>query len=225
MDTIAVLWDLDGVLVDTQELHYRSFEESLIKFNLPFPRENYAALFGKNNAGVIASVLGKTPTPELVDKITAEKEKWFLAHLKEYASLFPGVLDWLSGLRTMSIKQAIASSAPYLTIDPLIDQFNIRNYFDKIVSGYYLPSKPDPAVYLEAARQLEVDPKHCLVIEDAIVGVEGAHAAGMKCLGVLTTNSAEDMKKADCLITRLDQMQPDAIFDLLKRDNSEIRAG
>ena len=96
---------------------------------------------------------------------------------------------------------------PDMIIDALIDELQIRPYFSAVVSAFSLPSKPDPAVFLEAARQIGVPPNHCIVIEDAIPGVEAAHRAGMKCIAVTITNPREDLSIADIIVDSLEELK------------------
>jgi HAD superfamily hydrolase (TIGR01509 family) len=128
----------------------------------------------------------------------------FREAIKENAEYLPWVEYWLNEFKQSGIKQAIASSGSQENIDAVLDTLGTRLYLDEIVSGKDLPSKPDPAVFLKAARQLSVEPKNCLVIEDAIAGVAGAKAAGMKCLAVTTTNYPEDLSDADMILKNLE---------------------
>ena len=113
------------------------------------------------------------------------------------------------------MKQAIASSAPPKNIEVLVQELQIGKYFDAIVSGYDIPGKPDPAVFLKAAQQVEVLPENCVVIEDAVAGVEGAKNAGMKCIAVTTTNVAEALSKADLIFDSLVDFKKDSLLELL----------
>jgi HAD superfamily hydrolase (TIGR01509 family) len=135
--------------------------------------------------------------------------------IKGRARLLPGVDDWLEKFQECGVRQAIASSAPVENIDVLVDELAIRPYFDAIISGADLPGKPDPAVFLKAAGAVGVSPEYCVVIEDAVHGVEGALAAGMKCIAVTTTNTADSLKDADVVLTdltALDEERLSAIF-------------
>jgi beta-phosphoglucomutase len=100
----------------------------------------------------------------------------------------PGVLTWLGQFQAWEFKQAITSSAPPENIEFLVVELKIKEYFDEIVSGFDLPGKPNPDVFLNAADSLHINPDNCIIIEDAIAGVEGAKRAGMKCIAVTTTN-------------------------------------
>jgi len=218
MDRMAergVIWDMDGVLVDTGDLHYLAWSRVLPKYGLPFGREMFRATFGMNNAGILTILLGRPPEPELLTEISDGKEQMFRQMVRGSVSLLPGVRAWLEKLRRAGFRQAIASSAPQANVDTLVDELGLRDLFDALVSGFALPGKPDPATFLEAARAIQVPPERCVVVEDATAGVEGAHRAGMKCIAVTTTNPAEALQTADIVVDRLDELPLDAFERLL----------
>ncbi|MGD2027489.1 MAG: HAD family phosphatase [Anaerolineales bacterium] len=211
----AVLWDMDGVLIDTGDLHYHTWKTALEELGYSFSKDQFVATFGKNNASALEMLFGEKPTPEFTAKITDRKESLFREMIKGRARLLPGVDDWLEKFQECGVRQAIASSAPVENIDVLVDELAIRPYFDAIISGADLPGKPDPAVFLKAAGAVGVSPEYCVVIEDAVHGVEGALAAGMKCIAVTTTNTADSLKDADVVLTdltALDEERLSAIF-------------
>ena len=116
----------------------------------------------------------------------------------------------------MNLKQAVASSAPQANIDALITELKIRDYFQAEAAGATLKGKPNPAVFLLAAKLLGVDPINCLVIEDSIAGVEAAKSAGCQCVAVLTTNQASDLTQADLIVKDLSYLkmeQVNSLFD------------
>jgi HAD superfamily hydrolase (TIGR01509 family) len=210
----AVLWDLDGTLADTGELHYLSWARTLAARNIPYSREVFRHTFGMNNANSLNVILGHPPTPELLLELSEEKEASFRDDVRGNAQLLPGALDWLVRLQQNGIPQAIASSAPQANIDALVDELQIRSYFGAIVSGMSLPSKPNPHVFLAAAQALNVEPQYCIVVEDAIAGVGGAKNAGMHCIAVTTTSPAEALHQADLVIDRLDHLPLNAFETL-----------
>lgn len=108
----------------------------------------------------------------------------------------------------------IASSAPPANIDAVVNELELRQYFDTLVSGVDMPGKPDPALFLEVARCISVPPEGCVVVEDAIAGVEAAKRAGMACIAVTTTNPAEVLSAADIVVDRLDTL-PASTFNCL----------
>jgi beta-phosphoglucomutase family hydrolase len=205
----GVLWDMDGVLVSTGEFHFQAWSETLAEYEVPFTREQFRATFGMNNARILDVLLEGSPAPELVAEISERKEVLFRRSVKGQARLLPGVREWLDRCAARGVKQAIASSAPPANIDVLVDELGIRAYFAAIVSGDELPGKPDPAVFLKAARSIGVAPERCVVVEDAMAGVEAAKRGGMKCIAVTTTNPAEVLKAADIIVRSLDELAPE----------------
>jgi beta-phosphoglucomutase family hydrolase len=212
----GVIWDLDGVLVDTAEPHFLSWMETLPKHGLDFSRERFRKTFGMNNTGVVRDLLGREPSREMMQEIIREKEGIFRDAIRGQVEPLPGVREWLERLQTSGFRQAIASSAPLENIDAIVDELALRRYFDAIVSAAEMPSKPDPAVFLEAARQIDVPPERCIVVEDSLPGVEGARRAGMKSLAVATTHPAEALQKADLVAVRLNELPVDAFDKLLE---------
>ena len=211
----GVLWDLDGVLVDTGEFHFQAWSGLLPEYGILFTRELFQATFGMNNAGVLATLLGQRLAPELLAEISDRKEQRFREAVRGRAQPLPGVLAWLERLKAAGMRQAIASSAPSANIDALVDELGLRAYFEAIVSGSDLPGKPDPTLFLKIARLIDAPPKRCIVVEDAVAGVEAARRAGMKCVAVTTTNPAHALEAADVVVERLDELSPDTFQRLL----------
>lgn len=215
MTKAGVLWDMDGVLVDTGEFHYQSWVDVLQDYDVPFSREFFRDTFGMNNAGILSVLLGDRLTPELLTEISDRKEAWFRWAVRGHVRPLPGVCAWLERLQDDGFRQGIASSAPLANIDTLVDELGIRDYFDDLVSGVDLPGKPEPVLFLKVARLLDVPPRHCIVIEDAVAGVEAAKRAGMKCIAVTTTNPLSALGMADVVVERLDALAEDIFQRLL----------
>jgi beta-phosphoglucomutase family hydrolase len=211
----GVLWDMDGVLVDTGEFHYQSWAAVLPDYGIEFSREFFRETFGMNNRGILSLLLGEKLTPELLAEIGQRKEQWFRDAVRGQARPLPGVLEWLQRLRETGFRQGVASSAPPANISTLVDGLGLRDYFDVLASGVDLPGKPEPALFLKVARLLEVLPEHCIVVEDAVAGVEAAKRAGMKCIALTTTNPAEALTAADVVVERLDALAADAFQRLV----------
>jgi HAD superfamily hydrolase (TIGR01509 family) len=210
---------MDGVLVDTGEFHYQSWQEVLQKHDLPFSREFFRQTFGMNNAGILSLLLGEDLTDELLVAISEQKEERFRELIRGQVQALPGVVPWLQRLLDAGFEQGIASSAPTANIDALVDELGLRTYFDVIGSGANLPAKPDPALFLEVARQLDVLPARCIVVEDAVAGVEAARRAGMNCIAVTTTNPAEALAAADLVVEGLADLPADAFHSLLSEES------
>ena len=199
----AILWDLDGVLADTFELHYQTWATAFAGHGLPFDRQLYHGAFGMNNKDLVAVVLGRPAEAGFVAQVTEQKERAFQQAAPGLVRSFPGVQAWLEEARALGLQQAVASSAPQGNIEVLVDALGFRPYFAALVSGFAIPGKPDPAVFLEAARRLGIHPKDCLVIEDSLPGLEAARRAGMRCLAVANTNPPEALGGADLVAVSL----------------------
>jgi len=208
----AVLWDMDGVLVDSGELHYQSWLETLTDLSIPFDREKFRQTFGMNNAGILTVLLGRQPDAEFLEMVSDRKEGRYRQMIPGRLQLLPGVSTWLSSLQKQGIPQAVASSAPQANIEAVVDALEIRKFFSARVSAYFMPGKPHPAVFLEAARQLGVKPGDCVVVEDAVAGVTAARKAGMYCIAVTTTHPRQSLSGADLVVDSLEDLEMGAVF-------------
>ncbi|TET35679.1 MAG: HAD family phosphatase [Anaerolineales bacterium] len=211
----AILWDMDGVIVNTGQFHYVAWKKTFADRGIPFSMDQFRKTFGMNNAGILEYMLRKKPTVDQVMEISDQKELRFREAVQGKAQLLPGVETWLDRFNLSGFMQAIASSAPPENIDMLVDELAIRTYFDAITSGFDLPGKPDPAVFMKAAAEMGVPPERCIVIEDAITGVAGAKRAGMKCIAVTTTNRARDLSDADLVVDLLVQLDEGTFVALM----------
>ncbi len=214
--TRAILWDMDGVLADTSQLHFETWERVLTEQGIPFDRQKFHLIYGLKNRDLLPYLAGKSLEPKWMDWIADQKELAFRQALPGHLSLLPGVLDWLKRFNTWGWKQAVASSAPPENVETLVDELGIRNYFDALVTPGNLPGKPDPAVFLLAASQLGASPVTCIVIEDSIPGIEAALSAGMHCIAVTTTNPPEALTQADIVVESMAQLSAEQIESMFR---------
>ena len=168
-----------------------------------------------NNAGILEQILRRKPEANEVTRISDKKESRFRELIKGKAEPLPGVLNWLKQFHDWGLKQAITSSAPLKNIEVLVAELKINGFFDETVSAFDLPGKPNPDVFLKAAEALQIGPQNCIVIEDAIAGVEGAKRAGMRCVAVTTTNPANALDKANLIFDDLGKMNKEDFLSLL----------
>lgn len=210
----AVLWDMDGVIVDTYEGHFVAWKQSLDEVGQDYDEDTFKRTFGMNNHLILATVFGRELEESFIQKISDRKEELFRRDIKGKVQTLPGVLDWLEAFKGLGLKQAVASSAPQANIDVLLTELKIRDYFQAEAEGATLKGKPDPAVFLLAAKKLKVDPVNCLVIEDSIAGVQAAKSAGCQCVAVLTTNLAKDLTLADLIVKDLSYLKLEQVKSL-----------
>lgn len=213
----AIIWDMDGVLVNTGEYHYQAWKKTCDELDIPFSREQFRTTFGMNNAGIIEAIYGWKLPPDREKIISEYKEKLFREAVKGKVKLLHGVKSALKSFSKWNLKQAIASSAPPKNIKVLVKELRIGKYFEVIVSGYDIPGKPDPVVFLKAAQQMNSPHEKCIVIEDSIAGVEGAKRAGMKCIAVTTTNTTEALSKADLILDSLEDLNQSILIALFEK--------
>lgn len=212
----AVLWDWDGTLVDSGEYHWLAWREALTPEGYDLTYEGFVSSFGQRNAGILRGYLGQNLSDSEVERICAVKEVHF-RHLAKSRGiqLLPGVHRWLAHLRSEGWRQAIASSAPRLNIEMILEMLDLTQYFDALVSAEDVQrGKPDPQVFLVAAERVAVPPARCIVVEDTPVGVESAHRAGMRVMGVRSTHATLE---ADCTVQTLEDLPEDAFDRLLRR--------
>jgi len=210
----AILWDLDGTIIDSTECHFESWSEALKSHGYSITREIFDAHYGRNTQSVLPLYLGFEPGPELFEKINIEKEKIFRDEVVKKGSMVPGVESWMRSANQLGIKQAIASSSGMKNITTMLFAFRLLGYFDLLVSGANLPAKPEPDVFLEAAKLLELSPEDCLVIEDSAAGVQAAKDAGMICIAVLTSHTKSQLTAADLLVDDFRTPFADAVAEL-----------
>ncbi|MBN1399296.1 MAG: HAD family phosphatase [Anaerolineae bacterium] len=214
--TKAIIWDMDGVLADTGEAHLRAWQVLYGERGQTITREEFAETFGMANGPIIRGWLGEATPDGEVAEIAARKEALYRELLRGQVEPLPGVLTWLEHARGLGLRQIVASSTEMANIIAVIGELGIGNFFDALISGAFLPrSKPDPGLFLQAAATVGAEPSGCLVIEDAIVGVEAARRAGMRCIAVTTSHSADKLSAADTVVDSLGDLPPAAMERLL----------
>src|SRR5262249_11626550 len=161
----AVLWDMDGTLIDSAEFHWISWRETLADQGISITREQFLSSFGQRNDSIIPQWLGTAATPERVEKIGNAKERLYRYLIgRDGISPLPGVADWLRRLRQQGWLQAVASAAPRANIDAVLEALSATDIFQAIVSAEDVHrGKPDPEVYLVAASRVGVPPERCIV--------------------------------------------------------------
>lgn len=212
----AVLWDLDGTLVDTAEHHFAAWGNVLGARGVDLTREAFLRTFGRRNVDVLRDMLGDGLSDEDVRDLGASKEIDYRARVRAgRLATLGGVDRWLALLRERGWRQAIASSAPHANIEAILDGLGLHGAFDAVVGEEDVQrGKPDPQVFLVAAAKLGVPPERSIVVEDAPAGVEAARRAGMHSIGVRTGHGNLD---ADLVVDSLADLPVDAFERLLDR--------
>jgi HAD superfamily hydrolase (TIGR01509 family) len=203
LDGHGIIWDMDGVLVDTGETHFIAWQQTAAEAGKSLDYGFFQSTFGMNNAGILQKLFGDVDSAVEYRQVAERKEVLFRQAIRGNVGLLSGVRRILREFATVGAVQAVASSAPPENIYQLIDETGIREYFEAIVSGFDTPGKPHPDVFLKAAEAIGLPRDTCLVIEDSTAGVVGAKRAGMKCIAVTTTTTAAQLAEADLVVDSL----------------------
>jgi beta-phosphoglucomutase len=213
----GVLWDLDGTLIDSAELHYVAWRDALARRGREHTREEFFRGFGRRNDVILREIFGDTMSPEEAAGVADDKEERYRSIVRERGlEPLPGVTEWLTRLKEGGFRQALATSAPARNVTVVITVLGFDRFFDATVSANDVErGKPDPAVFLLAARRIGVAPERCVVVEDTPPGIEGARRAGMKSVGIVSAPYPE--LQADIVVPSLTALPTGAIEELLER--------
>jgi beta-phosphoglucomutase len=201
-ETKAVIFDLDGTLLDNNPFHRKSWIEYLKNMGREISEEEFNENFnGRTNKDVIEYIFNRKMTPEEILKYSLEKEAVYREIYKPFIKPVTGLLQFLQFLKDKKFPIAIATSGIQPNIDFMFENVPIKEYFSAVVnSSHITKGKPDPEIYLKVASLLNVPAKNCLVFEDAVVGIDAAKAAGMKVIAVATTQPKKELAGADKII-------------------------
>ena len=198
----AVIFDLDGVIVESEHIHIEAEKQTMLKHGIHITSEELHKYTGTTAKLMFTDLIRKYRLNTTFEKIFNEKEQILFKLLKEDTQPTKGIIGLLQRLKQRNIKLAIASSSHKRLINYVLDRLDIKPLFDSIIGAEDIThSKPDPEIFLKSANRLGVNSSECLVVEDAALGVEAAKRAGMRCVGYRNPNSGDqDLSKADIAI-------------------------
>jgi beta-phosphoglucomutase family hydrolase len=203
--TEAVLWDLDGVLVDTAPFHFQAWQELFQSLGRGFADADFRRTFGLRNDAILRDILGEL-TPAEVERLAQRKEDLYRDKIKGRVTAMPGAVELLRRLQQRGRKMAVASSTTRENVRVVLSSLGLEGMFEAVVAEEDAPKgKPDPQGFLVAAERLGVEAGECVVIEDAPGGVEAAKRAGMRCIGVTTSRPREALADADLVVDSLEE--------------------
>jgi beta-phosphoglucomutase family hydrolase len=214
----AVIFDLDGTLIDNNPYHIKAFKAFYDKIGKPFTIEEYKQhINGRVNREIFDYVFNTTLSPEQSEAYTNEKESLYRELYTEHIKPIDGLIDFLEELEKANVPKAIATSGIIPNINFMFEHIPIRNYFYSVIDSTQIAQgKPHPEIFLKAAISLNAVPSECIAFEDSVAGIRSAKAAGMKVVVLTTTHTAKEMKDADLIIkdyteislTKLRELQP-----------------
>jgi beta-phosphoglucomutase len=217
-ERIAVIFDMDGVLIDSYWAHFRSWQILASDYQRDYTEAEFAAGFGRTSREVIAQQwTDEARTPAEAEELAERKESIFRELISHHLPAMDGARDLVESLHTAGFHLAVGSSGPPDNVALVLEKMGIERWIEARVTGADVTrGKPHPQVFQLAAQRLEVPPAQCVVIEDAAAGIAAAHAAGMKCIALASTgHTLEELKEADLLVQTLRTLAAERIRELL----------
>jgi beta-phosphoglucomutase len=206
---LGAIFDVDGVLVDSTEAHFAAWHAMGRRIGVPYPRALFERTFGMHNRQTIPLWLGREVDEAERERLAGEKEALYRQAARNSLRPIPGVVEFVRALTSAQFRLAVGSSGPAANVHLALDIVGLAEVFEAISSGDDVTEgKPHPAIFLNAARKLAIDPKDCVVFEDAPQGIEAAHAGEMTAVALPTSRSPEQLKKADYVAKSFFELTP-----------------
>ena len=218
MQDHAAIFDMDGVLVDSYDAHYRSWQRLADEAGVEFTEEQFAASFGMTSRDILTALFdGPHFTAEHLVELDNRKERLYRELLMEDFPAMDGAAELIDALREGGFRLAVGTSGPPENVQLVLDRLGRRQAFDTIVDRSHITrGKPDPQVFQVAAAHLGVDHTRCAVLEDAPSGIAAARAAGMAGIGIVSSGrTAEQLAAADLVVSSLRELTPEIIAKLI----------
>lgn len=210
------IFDLDGVIVDTAKYHFLAWKRLADELDIEFTLEHNELLKGVSRVESLSIILklgNKTLSSEHIEACLKKKNTWYLEYINQLDSsdILPGVESLIGEIKGRGIKVALGSASKNAVI--ILQRLELMDMFDTIVDGNEVSNaKPNPEVFLNAAQVLDVDPKQCIVFEDAVAGIEAALNAQMRVIGI---GSAEILQRAHLVVEDLNNQTLDQLVEQL----------
>lgn len=214
--TLAVIFDMDGVIVDNMKYHKKAWEMFLKKYAPDMDVEEFSKHFGKVNKDLLKIVFQREVSDEEESRFGDEKEAFYRELYAEDIAPTDGLVEFLQELKENSVKTAVASAAPKVNVDFVFEKTGLRQYFDVSTDANDVTrGKPDPEIYLKTAEKLNCPPEECLVFEDSMPGILAGRNAGMKVIGVATSHPADELKDTEFVIKDFTEINFKNVLDYL----------
>jgi len=217
----ALIFDMDGVLVDSNPFHVQKWIEFLHERGIPYNAEDLPKqIFGSRNDTALRRFFGRDLPKGEIEKLSEDLEARFRAAFRPHAQPLLGLKTLMDECRAEGIPLAVASSAMTKNVDFVVDTLKLRSYFASIVTGDDVSRpKPDPEIYIQAAERLTLAPAKCVAFEDSFVGIESAKRASMKCVAIASTFPAEELQsqtQADLVVKNFEELSLARLRELFK---------
>lgn len=195
---LAILWDLDGTLADTEQAHYVAWQSLCRDYGRELSWDEFKPTFGLGNSDILHMLIDQALEEPDLEQLSRRKEALFREGTGGMVAAMPGALALVAHLQALGIQQAIASSAPMENITFVLQALGLQGTFAALVSRWQVPrGKPFPDIFLRAAEEVHTPPGRCVVLEDAPAGVQAGKAAGMRTIALISTWPEQALAAAD----------------------------
>ena len=217
LNRIAVIFDMDGVLLDSMHAHFLAFECFAKKHRIEFSETHFSSFFGLHNREIFPLWFNKKLNASEIEKYTEEKEGMYRTLAPSQVAPIPNAVDLVKNLYNSQIDLAVGSSGPRENVYLALEILGIRKYFKSVSTGDDTEhGKPDPAIFLHAASSLNISPSACIVVEDSVAGVEAALRAEMRVIALTSSFPANKLSKAHRIVNSLSEITSKGIIELLR---------
>jgi len=214
MNNIGVIFDVDGTIVDSYDPHHESWKYVAAQDGVTFSPEEFHRTFGCVSREIIAMLWPRPVTEQEIKQIDDAKEQAYRDIVSVEFPAMDGVSELMQTLKSQGFSLAVGSSGPRENVELAVKCLEIGGLLDAVVSGSDVKrGKPNPEIFLTAANMMGLPPSRCVVVEDATVGILAAHAAGMKCITLMSTgHKIEEFADADHVIYSLREITPELLY-------------
>jgi beta-phosphoglucomutase len=203
----GVIFDLDGVLVDTSSYHFEAWRLWAHREGITMTQEQFRSSFGMQNYQIIPQLLGRDVSRDEIAEMSDWKEAKYRELSEGNIELMDGVERLMKNLKQHGFLMAIGTSTPLVNLKLILDDSIVGNYIQAYVTGEDVKNgKPAPDTFVEASKKLGLPSGKCVVVEDAVAGVEAGKAAGMKVIAITTTRLREDLLTADLVVESIEEL-------------------
>ncbi|HOW30714.1 MAG TPA: HAD family phosphatase [Bacteroidales bacterium] len=215
--SLALIFDMDGVIVENHEWHFRAWIEFCRQYGITLTQEEfYTKIFGGTNHDLLTRLFEGSLSNDDIERMGEEKEAIYREMYAPHIQPVPGVVEFIGLARDKGIKTALATSAPSSNVSFTLEHTNLSGSFDIIVDSSHIKhGKPHPEIYLKAAALLNLEPRQCIVFEDSLSGITSALSAGCNVIGVATTLPAAELTMAHHIIT--DFTEHNALLNVVRQ--------
>lgn len=212
----GVVFDMDGVLVDSSAAHLLAWTELGEELGVPHTRQFFESTFGMHNRQILPLWLGEQVPPDEIERLSERKEAMYRQLAATSVAPVAGVVELIQSLSQAGFRLAVGSSGPRPNVELVLGILGVTGLFHGLSTGdEVLHGKPHPEVFLKAAKKLGLLPQRCVVIEDAPQGVEAGLAAGSRVVAVTTTRPADELRRAHRVVTSLCELTAASLLELL----------